>query len=183
MVLHHKEVTYSLCSSDTKIFSSSLKESYRRISEALVIGLKKMGLNSNLAGKTPALYIKGNLPCFSFPAQDEIEISGRKIIGSAQKRMGSKFLQHGSIPLEKGSISLSAVSKIGEEEKKLSFVSLSEALGKNVDYSWMIANLSEGFSEFFGISLNRKDFGVKEKEEILKIQQKKYENPSWTFMS
>jgi len=41
------------------------------------------------------------MPCFAFPARDEIEIGGRKIVGSAQKRTGTLFLQHGSIPLEK----------------------------------------------------------------------------------
>ena len=47
-----------------------------------------MGLSARLAEIPPPAYIKGTMPCFAFPARDEIEIGGRKIVGSAQKRAG-----------------------------------------------------------------------------------------------
>jgi lipoate-protein ligase A len=53
LVLHHKEVTYSLASSDTEIFTATLADSYRLISEALMNGLEKMGLVSALANPAP----------------------------------------------------------------------------------------------------------------------------------
>ena len=82
LVLHFNEVTYSLCSSDTDLFSSTLAESYRRISEALVRGLERMGLRPTLADAPPQEYSRGNLPCFSYPARNEVEVQGKKIIGS-----------------------------------------------------------------------------------------------------
>ena len=54
-------------------------------------GIKVQG--SAAAEKAPPFYAKGNLPCFSHPAQDEIEVGGKKIVGSAQKRAGQGFLQ------------------------------------------------------------------------------------------
>jgi len=110
LVLHHKEVTYSLCSSDKETFTSTLADSYRLISQALMRGFEKMGLKSYLADAPPNSYVRGNLPCFSFPARDEIEVEGKKLVGSAQKRAGSKFIQHGSIPLEEDEGFLAHVS-------------------------------------------------------------------------
>jgi lipoate-protein ligase A len=89
LVLHWREITYSIVSSDTAAFSSTLAESYRRISSALILGLEKMRLRVRLAGPAPSSYSRGNMPCFAYPARDEIEIEGRKIVGSAQKRVGS----------------------------------------------------------------------------------------------
>ncbi|MQY57067.1 hypothetical protein GH140_02605, partial [bacterium] len=59
LVLHHKEVTYSLCSSDCETFTSTLADSYRLISEALIRGFEKMGLSPCLADAPPDSYVKG----------------------------------------------------------------------------------------------------------------------------
>jgi len=88
LVLHHKEVTYSICSSDSQTFPPTVGESYKLVSEALMRGLEKMGLKAYLADSPPDFYARGNLPCFSYPARNEIELMGKKIIGSAQKRIG-----------------------------------------------------------------------------------------------
>jgi len=62
LVLHHKEVTYSLCSSDRETFTSTLADSYRLVSQALIRGFEKMGLKSYLADAPPNSYVRGNLP-------------------------------------------------------------------------------------------------------------------------
>ncbi|MCK7476598.1 MAG: lipoate--protein ligase family protein [Candidatus Moduliflexus flocculans] len=129
LVLHHREVTYSVASSDAAVFTETLRESYRLISRALLGGLAILGVAARLAETSPPAYIKGTMPCFAFPARDEIEIGGRKIVGSAQKRTGDVFLQHGSIPLEKDEALLAAVSAPGETAESQGMTSLSEALG------------------------------------------------------
>ncbi len=180
LVLHYREVTYSLCSSDAVAFTSSLAESYRLISLALIRGLEKMGLKPGLADPPPASYAKGNLPCFSFPAQNEIEIDGRKIVGSAQKRSGSRFIQHGSIPLGGDERLLEAVSSLKNAENMMRMTSLSQAMGRKVGFRWAVERLREGMAEFFGVTLIPKRFGSAEKEAILKIQQERYASRDWT---
>ncbi|NQT80150.1 MAG: lipoate--protein ligase family protein [Candidatus Aminicenantes bacterium] len=181
LVLHHKEVTYSLCSLDIKAFTSTLMDSYRIISQALMRGLEKMGLKPNLAETPPSSYKRRDLPCFSYPAQNEIEIKGKKIVGSAQKRAGSRFIQHGSIPLEKDEGLLESVAFLKREKSEERKISLSEALGKKVSFDWAVEYLISGISEFFEIILIPKDFNAEEKEAILKIQKEQYENSEWTF--
>lgn len=182
LVLHHKEVTYSVCSSDSQTFPPTVGDSYKLISEALMRGLEKMGLKPYLANSSPDFYARGNLPCFSYPARNEIEIMGKKIIGSAQKRVGSRFIQHGSIPLEKEDGLLESVSRLGSDQKVIRLISLSEALGKKVDFTWVVEHLKIGFSEYFDISFQPKSFRREEMEKILKIQKERYGHRAWTFL-
>jgi lipoate-protein ligase A len=181
LVLHHHEITYSVCSSDNMTFPPSLSESYRLISEALIHGLKKMGVDTYLASKAPASYAKGNMPCFSYPARNEIEVDGKKIVGSAQKRLGARFIQHGSIPVEDNGDLLELVSSLKGGEGKVRMTSLSQVLGRKVSFEWPVKCLAEGFSEYFGIKMVAKKFKAKEMEKISEIQRNRYENKDWTF--
>jgi lipoate-protein ligase A len=181
MVLHHDEVTYSLCSSDGELFTASLGESYRLISRALMRGLEKMGLKPILAGPAPDSYARSHMPCFAFPARDEVEIDGRKIVGSAQKRVGARFMQHGSIPLRHDEGLLKTVSCLADKESSVRMISLSQALGKEVSFDWAVEHLKEGFAEFFGIDLASKGFIPQELEAIRRIQEEKYGTARWNL--
>lgn len=181
MVLHHKEVTYSVCSSDEEIFPPNLAGSYSLVSQALMRGLERMGLHPCLADSSPDFYARGDLPCFSYPARNEVEVMGKKIIGSAQKRVGSKFLQHGSIPLEEDEELLQSVSTLPEKSGNIRMISIHEAVGKKVSFDWVVEHLEQGFSEFFGVRFRLKTFSSDEMDAIRHIQTQKYENPSWTF--
>jgi len=159
---------------------NATRDSYRLISEALMRGLEKMGIKCSLAASTPSSYARGLLPCFSHPAQNEIEIDGKKIIGSAQKRTGDKFIQHGSIPLKKGEGLLKFISKLNREAFRMNMTSLSDILEREVDFDWVVEHLQSGISEHFNIRLNPKSFSSPEKEAIKKIQAERYDNPAWT---
>jgi len=180
LVLHWREITYSMVSSDQQAFSSTLAESYRLISNALIRGLKKIGLEARLAGAPPSSYGKGNMPCFSYPARDEIEMEGKKIIGSAQKRLGSRFLQHGSIPLYSDEGLLKQAALLQGENGRIRMTSLSEALGKPVTFEWVVEHLASGISESFGIRFAPRVFRADEHAVIFRIQKEKYENDDWT---
>ena len=181
LVLHHKEVTYSVCSSDTDIFSQKLMDSYKLISEALNCCLYRMGIESHLAKGTASEYARGAMPCFAQPARDEIEMDGKKIIGSAQKRTGKKFIQHGSIPLEKEAELLISASQSGQKEPIVKMTTLSEALGKKVDFDWAVEHFISGMSDYFRVRPTPRAFSTKELDAIQKIQIERYENPDWTY--
>jgi len=179
LVLHHKEITYSLCSTDTGMFSDNLAGSYKLISEALMSGLRLMGLEPCQADSTPADYVKGNLPCFSYPAKDELAVKGKKIIGSAQKREGAKFLQHGSLPLEQDQKMLSRISFLTGKSEEIRMMPLTAALGRRESFSWIAEHLAEGFKRFFNITLHPKAFTPAEQNEIDRIEQERHRNPAW----
>jgi len=181
MVLHHQEITYAVASSDQSVFSPTLGGSYKIISRALMNGLVKMGLQPSLAQKAPLFYAKGNLPCFSRPAQDEIEVGGKKIVGSAQKRAAIKFLQHGSIPLQHDEALLRSVSRLKASPEEIRMTSLSETLGRAVDFRWAVNHLVDGFADFFKVNFTTLRFTKDEWAKIKDLQKKKYGNNDWTF--
>ena len=111
----------------------------------------------------------------------QIEVEGKKMVGSAQKRVGSKFIQHGSIPLEDEAYLLESVSLLDKKEGQLRIISLSQALDRNVNFDWAVEHLVAGISEFFSVRFIPKDFVPAEREEILEIQASRYENNDWTF--
>ena len=104
-VLHQWEVTYAIAAPLDGIFeTSSLRETYLLIADALHLGLVKSGLDDlsislEAAGDTAAQ--ESRLPqCFVSVSQFEHAAATKKVIGSAQKRSKDRFLQHGSILLD-----------------------------------------------------------------------------------
>lgn len=104
-VLHHHELTYSTVSNDRSVFpQASVKDSYVEISTALKRGLEIMGIPAEIKQYQveetcrPENYVKNPTPCFTSTSHYELDVAGKKIVGSAQKRSKRAFLQHGSIP-------------------------------------------------------------------------------------
>jgi lipoate-protein ligase A len=96
-VWHEHEVTYAVAAPIAAF--GSLAESYRDIHARLARALCTLGLDARLApAARPAALGAG--ACFAASAGGEVLIGGRKVVGSAQVRRGSAFLQHGSILLD-----------------------------------------------------------------------------------
>jgi lipoate-protein ligase A len=99
-VLHHREITYAVVSSEDLFFKEhDLHQSYMLISRVLVQTIRSLGVDASLSKGSAAELSRSSNPCFSFPTPHEIEVNGKKIVGSAQKRDKQALLQHGSIPL------------------------------------------------------------------------------------
>jgi lipoate-protein ligase A len=181
LVLHHKELTYSICSSDTGLFSATLQASYRLISEALVRGLQGLGVDAALAGETPEFYKRGIQPCFASPAADEIEAGGRKVVGSAQKRVGTLFLQHGSIPLGDATDLLRAVARSGPGGPDPGPAGLNGLLGREVGFGELAGHLAVGLAAFFGVRLVPSALTPAQRGEADRICRDRYESDDWTL--
>jgi lipoate-protein ligase A len=99
-VLHNDEITYAVASSEDLFFKEhDLHQSYMLISRVLVQAIRSLGVDATLSKGSAAELSRSHNPCFSFPTPHEIEVRGKKIVGSAQKRDKVALLQHGSIPL------------------------------------------------------------------------------------
>src|SRR5438046_1852710 len=101
-VLHDDELTYAVISNDTASFGDTIYGNYRRVSEALCLGYNRLGVPAVLAPdtrKAEPLIHDGDPPCFLSTSRYELMVDGRKIAGSAQRRVRRSFLQHGSMPI------------------------------------------------------------------------------------
>ena len=92
-VLHDDELTYAVISNDSSAFGDTIYGNYKRVSEALCLGYNNLGVPAVLAPDTrkpemPAMFTRGgDPPCFVSPSRYELMVGGRKIVGSAQRRM------------------------------------------------------------------------------------------------
>jgi lipoate-protein ligase A len=99
-ILHWHELTY--CAVVPLGFAPP-RETYRLINEALLAGVRQLGIAAALSGgendgaKNPPA--ASGIPCFSFSVKSEIQYGGKKLVGSAQRRYPGAILQHGSFLL------------------------------------------------------------------------------------
>lgn len=92
-VLHSDDITYSVVA---PILPGGVLESYRWVAQALICGLKTLGIEARVVEHG----VRADaLACFAKPTGADLQVGGRKICGSAQLRRNGWFLQHGSIPL------------------------------------------------------------------------------------
>lgn len=95
-MLHADEVTYSVIVPARAL--GGPRATYRAVNEVLATAFRTLGavVGVQQDGR-PAPLDAG--PCFGTPVEGEVVAAGRKLVGSAQARIGSTLLQHGSIIL------------------------------------------------------------------------------------
>lgn len=145
-VLHHKELTYAL------VFPlgtfGGLKKAYRAINKGLLAGLENLGAAVQLAAGTGPSLPPDAGPCFRQPAEGEVTALGRKLIGSAQVRVGDAVLQHGSIILDGDQDVLRRLR--GDEEPVPPPATLASVLGVVPEKEALVSALEVGLRAAFG---------------------------------
>lgn len=93
-LLHSQELTYSV----TLPLSGeqSWRPTYAAINAVLWHALHRLGVPAQLSPGVGAVRPDGPV-CFDAPAEGEIVVAGRKLVGSAVWRQGNGYLQHGSL--------------------------------------------------------------------------------------
>jgi len=102
-VLHNNEITYSvIIPESSEYFKLSIHELYYEISKAINAGLNDAGIETEIERNRPngMKRIRSQLKCFDSTARFEIKNNGSKLVGSAQRRLNTGILQHGSILLQ-----------------------------------------------------------------------------------
>ena len=158
-ILHAEEITYSVVY--PLKWDLSPKEIYNKISQALVNGLVKYNEKlkplelENIQPNFPALLKEssGSL-CFASTAKNEVKYLGKKLIGSAQRRLLNVVLQHGSILCGGYHRNLPLYLNCSDEEiEKLKLIldektiELDSILGEPVNYKKLEDSLIAGFLE------------------------------------
>ncbi|MBI5892326.1 MAG: lipoate--protein ligase family protein [Deltaproteobacteria bacterium] len=103
-VLHDMELTYAIASDDAALFEKGIVGAYRIISDCMAAAIKDLGIDAFIEDSRPKAQdsrLKNQeFSCFKSVSRYEILINGKKIVGSAQKRLKRAFLQHGSIIMD-----------------------------------------------------------------------------------
>ena len=143
-VWHEHEVTYAVAAPIAAF--GRLRDAYRAIHERLAAALRALGVEATLATDRPsARPLVRHGACFASSVGGEVLVAGRKVIGSAQVRRGSAFLQHGSILLD-GSQDI--VSEVSRQPSAVSGeTTLCEALGRSVTFEEVSAAIVRAWGD------------------------------------
>lgn len=169
-ILHAEELTYSvICPIKVK---ETPKEIYREINLALKTGLviydpvfKKIELE-HIQPHFPSLYkdAKSTL-CFAVSAMNELNYDGKKVVGSAQRKIGNIILQHGSILcgdfhkriIDYLNLPADKINEIKNEIERTT-TDLETILGEKINYNKLTQAIKKGFENHFDIKFEEEIF-------------------------
>jgi lipoate-protein ligase A len=137
-VWHEAELTYAVAAPADAL--GSLAESHREIHRMLARALERLGVEVTLAPAGRAAPPSAG-PCFDVASGGELVVGGRKVVGSAQLRTATAFLQHGSILLDGTQQVLPAVSAVPTPPSGAT--SLSAALARPTGFQEVAEQIAE----------------------------------------
>ncbi len=182
-VFHDQEITYSIhIPEKSGLVPRGILESYRRISDGILEGLKLFGISGQ--------FVPLNDIVVPFKTAEGVE-QLRKISGNAQTRKQGVILQHGTILLQVDVEKMFSLLKVPSEKMKGKLIEdikqrvtgLSYVAGRSVSF----AEAQEAFISGFSTAFNKQKFyeGELSETELLRAQmlaKEKYGNDSWNRM-
>ena len=174
-----RELTYSVVAAADDIGGGArdLLYSYQWIGRALASGLRALGAPVEMVGvaradePTPAF-------CFARTGSCEIELGGRKLVGSAQRRYGPTFLQHGSILLGVDAARLAAMFPT-TGDPLAALTTLEAALGHRPKFDDVAAALAAAFEREYGLDLRPDGLSADETAAVERLVREKYSTEAW----
>lgn len=168
-ILHSEELTYSVIY--PLDINSSAKNIYNEINIALRNGLIEYDASLKeieLEHSQPDFkeFYKSDISaiCFAVSAKSELNLNGKKLVGSAQRKIGNVILQHGSILC--GTYHQKIIDYLNlDEAKKESIlkeisdttIDLKSALNYAADYSKLAKSILKGFENHFCVKFQESE--------------------------
>ena len=169
-ILHAEELTYSVVYSISE--DKTPKQIYREINLALKSGLKNYNPQlekiepEHSQPHFPTFYkdTKSTL-CFAVSAMNELNYQGKKVVGSAQRKIGNVILQHGSILcgsfhkriIDYLNLPFDKLEEIKNEIEQTT-IELEAILGEEINYQKLSDAIKEGFENHFNVKLEEEIF-------------------------
>jgi lipoate-protein ligase A len=174
------EITYSVAAATGDFDGAAdLLETYRWIGEGLLAGLRALGAPVEMVPAKPSDPAAMPAFCFARTGSFELEVDGRKLVGSAQRRQGAAFLQHGAIMLGAEPGRLRRVFP-GGRDPLADMTTLETVLGRRPSFDEAAGALAEGFRAAHGLAIE--PGGLSEEEAALAgmLEREKYATDDWT---
>lgn len=174
-ILHSEELTYSVIYPID--YNTSAHDLYNQINLALKKGLisynsllSKIELEHQQPDFKQFYKEDKSAICFAVSAKSEINLNNKKLVGSAQRKLGRVILQHGSILSGDYHLKIADFLNLDEDRRIEikneiinSTIDLKSILNEEIDYSKLINSLKQGFEEHFKIGFQN---DIKETVEI-----------------
>lgn len=142
-ILHAKELTYSyICKVSNLKNGESVVNSYKEISQLLIEGFEKLGINLKFGETKP--HTKFDY-CMSISTGADLCYEGKKLIGSAQFRKEGYILQHGSILFD---YDKNLIEKLFNEKIEENSITCLSEINPNITYNDVKVALVNVFNSF-----------------------------------
>jgi len=179
-VLHDQELTYAVASSHPDLMAGpSPYAPYKRISTALAAGLATLGVPVELAPRMRRMTSHRTDPCFLEAGFSEVIYNGRKIAGSAQRRLRDRFLQHGSILIHFDPRLLAGCTRSDPASLASGVTSIGDVLEGAVPP--LEPAFVRAFASSFGVQVIGSDWTPEEGGAIRELIRSKYGTDEWNF--
>ena len=174
------EITYSVTAAAGDFEGAAdLLETYRWIGEGLLAGLSSLGVPVAMVPVQPSDPAAMPAFCFARTGSFELEVDGRKLVGSAQRRQGAAFLQHGAIMLGAVPARLRRVFP-GDRDPLAGMTTLETVLGRRPSFNEAAGALAEGFRASHRLTLEPGGLSEEEVELAGTLEREKYATDPWT---
>jgi lipoate-protein ligase A len=174
------ELTYSVVGAARDFAGADeLLATYRWIGAGLAAGLRRLGAHVEMVPVQPSDPRAMPAFCFARTGSYELEVAGRKLVGSAQRRQGGAFLQHGSVMLGADPARLRRVFA-NTEDPLAGMTTLEAVLGRRPSFAEAADALAQGFREAHGIDLVAGHLGPDEARLADWLAREKYRTERWT---
>ena len=191
-ILHGDELTYSvILPPNHRLATGTIVDSYRRLSQALLYGLRLLAVPSHAQPKQDTQLNTNQAPvCFEVPSDYEITAEGRKLVGSAQMRRRGAVLQHGSLPLHGDITRICDVLRYPSEHERTdakaqvrSRATTLASVNGGSQIGWrVVANaIQQGFEDIHKIDFTLDTLTTKELEQVVELERDVYTNPNWVL--
>ena len=179
-VLHERELTYAVIASSRRgPLAGPVMTTYRRISEALVQGLRRLQVPAELAAGDPRAGKRATEPCFSLLSASEISAAGAKLAGSVQLQRGGCLLQHGSIPLslDRQRVEHATGGRLAGPAR-----GVEQILGRAVEFRELADALAAGFAGQLGMRVRPGELDSSEEAAAERLVVQRYGRPEWSLI-
>jgi lipoate-protein ligase A len=189
-ILHTDELTYGVVAPQNEPrVAGGVVESYRRLSQGLLAGLRLLGVEVVQARKSHDRRPELAAACFDSPSLYEITVGDKKLVGSAQVRRQGMVLQHGSLPLCGDLTRIFDYLRLESEKKRQALrralraraATLEEVLGRAVSFDETAEALAAGFAQALNLNLELGRLTARERELAEQARRERYATDEWNF--
>jgi lipoyl(octanoyl) transferase len=174
------ELTYSVTAAAGDFEGADdLLATYQWIGRALEAGLNALGAPVAMVSVQPSDPRSMPAFCFARTGSYELEAGGRKVVGSAQRRQGAGFLQHGAVMLGADPARLARVFP-SSRDPLAGMTTLEAVLGRRPSFDETQASLAEGFRRVHGVTLEPGGLAEGEVARMETLTRDKYGTAEWT---
>lgn len=171
-ILHSEELTYSV------VFPLDLNYSARAIYNEINLALRKglifydpllsqLELEHNQVDFKNFYKEDKSAICFAVSSKSEINFKNKKLVGSAQRKIGKVVLQHGSILCGDYHLRITEYLNFDDEKKREikneiaeTTIDLRSILKKEINYEYLSECLIQGFKKHFNADVDIKEFSL-----------------------